>query len=262
MTKAGTGKYSYKVVLRKENVRKDGTSPLAIRLTINRKIKYYSLNKYIEAKDWDSEKGRAKKSLQMHHALNRLVDQVNSKTADALYELERNGKSITFQSFESVYFDDVGQDFYQFAIQHLNTIESRVSPGYIRKNRGDMNKLRRYAPELMISDIDLAFLRKFDDHMRRNLDNHSNTVAKTMKFVKLITNEALRQGKIKEDPFLHYRFEYKKTERHYLEMYEVWLLDEMLDNLNEEKLVNSLRIFLFACYTGLRYQDIKELSFN
>ena len=53
---------SIKIVLWKHDKKKDGTFPLAIRITQNRKTRYIFTGKYILEKDWDKDLSKVKKS--------------------------------------------------------------------------------------------------------------------------------------------------------------------------------------------------------
>ena len=53
---------SIKIVLWKHDKKKDGTFPLAIRITQNRKTRYIYTGQYILEKDWDKDFGKVKKS--------------------------------------------------------------------------------------------------------------------------------------------------------------------------------------------------------
>ena len=89
-----------------------------------------------------------------------------------------------------------------------------------------------------------------------------NTIAKHLRHIRTIINEAVRQGIIaKEDsPFTEYKI--KTTESHH-----TYLLPEELDklehiNLSRKKntLRHTLDAFLFCCYTGLRYSDFISMK--
>ncbi len=251
-----------KIVRRKEHIKRDNTAPICLRLTMNRKIRYINLNKYIEEQYWDVVKSRAKRNYHLADPLNLFLADKESKAIRIIYEFDNLDKPVTFTNFEKAFLNESNDDFYEFAKDHIETIRSRVSIGYVNKNYSDMRKLQAYAPELNLSDINLSFLRKFDRYMRETLKNQTNTVSKTMKFLRLITREALKQGNIKEDPFLHYNFESQETQRAYLSMEEIQVLESLLTELKEDKLRNTLKVFLFSCYTGLRYQDAYELRYN
>ena len=58
-----------KIVLRKNYRKKDGTFPIALRLTQYRKSKFLFTGEYILEKDWDETKGLAKRVISIPHDL-------------------------------------------------------------------------------------------------------------------------------------------------------------------------------------------------
>lgn len=83
-----------KIVLRNE-VRKDGTSPLAIRITKDRKQRYIYLDNRIQAKDWDKEKCRVKKSHPNCTRLNNYLLKKLSEMTEKAVELETQRDTVT-----------------------------------------------------------------------------------------------------------------------------------------------------------------------
>jgi len=73
-----------------------------------------------------------------------------------------------------------------------------------------------------------------------------------------ITNMAIRMEWLEKDPFKNYKLRFIKNERDYLTEREMYLLE------NTSFIPNGLErvkdIFLFSCYTGLSYIDIKNLQ--
>jgi len=75
-----------------------------------------------------------------------------------------------------------------------------------------------------------------------------------------ITNLALKMEWLDKDPFRNFKLRYIRNERDYLTERELDLIEEtsfMTIGLNRVK-----DVFLFSCYTGLSYIDIKELHPN
>ena len=52
--------YYAKIVLRTDTKKKDGTHPICIRLTFNRRLRYVSLFKYALKENWDQKTGFVK----------------------------------------------------------------------------------------------------------------------------------------------------------------------------------------------------------
>jgi len=65
-------------------------------------------------------------------------------------------------------------------------------------------------------------------------------------------------GWIEKDPFFHWKASWKPTERKVLTDHELNLLME--GKFQNKKLDRTWDVFLFCCFTGLSYVDVKKLS--
>lgn len=74
-----------KAVLRPDKARADGTAPLWIRITANRKSRYLATGIYLDPKHWNKTKARVRKSHPLAPALNaRLEEHVLDARTEAL----------------------------------------------------------------------------------------------------------------------------------------------------------------------------------
>lgn len=79
---------SIKVVLRKNMIKKDGTIPLALRISENYKTNYYWLGPYVLEKDWDKKFQKVKKSHPNHKKLNHFLLKKITEAQDLYFHSE------------------------------------------------------------------------------------------------------------------------------------------------------------------------------
>lgn len=81
--------------------------------------------------------------------------------------------------------------------------------------------------------------------------------------MKAITSRAQKDGIIETSPFLNYKITTDQKQREHLTLKEIARLEKIYHSpilsANEKE---SLRAFLFCCYTGLRLSDMKTLTYN
>ena len=82
-----------KIVLRKNMIKKDGTIPLAIRISANYKTNYKWLGQYILEKDWDKVAGKAKRSHPNYKRLNNFLLKKLTEANDVY--LDNSDENIT-----------------------------------------------------------------------------------------------------------------------------------------------------------------------
>ena len=72
-----------------------------------------------------------------------------------------------------------------------------------------------------------------------------------------MTNLALKLEWLEKDPFKQFKLNFQKHNRSYLSERELELIEETtFKGAGYEKVRN---VFLFSCYTGLAYIDVKQL---
>lgn len=75
-----------------------------------------------------------------------------------------------------------------------------------------------------------------------------------------LTDKAWRRGIIRTDPFSEYSLEMQETDRGYLTEEELKLIANTVFVDKQTNLVRDM--FLFGCFTGLSYIDIKTLTYD
>lgn len=79
-----------KIVRRKNKERKDGTAPLALRISVNYKTNYSFVGQYILEKDWDKESGKVKRSHSNAKKLNNFLMKKLTEANDISFEVNQN----------------------------------------------------------------------------------------------------------------------------------------------------------------------------
>jgi integrase len=117
-----------------------------------------------------------------------------------------------------------------------------------------------YQKSIKLHKITYEWLRKFEYHLRNNLENGDNTVAGNIKFIRTYLNRAVNKGHCKRtDIDWQVKFEdgdrVPLTKQELQRLYLLWERNEL-----EESLQNVLRYFFFPCYGGgLRFNDVRKL---
>lgn len=112
--------------------------------------------------------------------------------------------------------------------------------------------------DMELNKLNHAFITDFDFYLRSERKISSVSGAKYIKHLKKIVNSSLAHGWLQTNPFANYRSQAKISER-------VFLTKDELENMRTkkitiERMVQVRDIFLFCCYTGLAYIDIKRLK--
>jgi len=250
-------------IVQKDYTRSDGLRNTFIRLTIKRKVKYYRLDVYVHPSHF--KKGIVSKKDSDYKNKNTLIEQAIIKSKKILFDFRIQDKPITHNKFKQNFYNgSYGSDsFYDFYVAQVNILKDKLEHNTIRVYNSQIIKLREFKKEATFNDIDLDFITGFEGFIKKNKGNNQNTVTKSIKCIKAILNRAEDQGIIKDNPIKDYKLKQIQGNRNYLTKDELARIERLYDtNGLKPNLLNVLRYFLFSCYTGLRYQDIKVLRFK
>lgn len=124
-----------------------------------------------------------------------------------------------------------------------------------------LSKFERAFPKIQCAQITPAVIQEFRERMHRQ-GNCDNTISKTLAALKTLINKARRSGMIQGDPFVNIRIRKINSTRHYLTTDELQFLHSHFltdrQNLSRPE-QDAVLAFLFSCFTGLRYSDLKSL---
>lgn len=254
-----------KIILRSDYQKKDRSQPICLRATINRKVKVYSLKISATSKNWNSNKGLVKALDPDSYRKNSIIKFYLKKTNDIIFNYRIQDKLLTIAEFDRIFKHNrmALKSFCNFAESEINDYKEKYSRETLRFYKYQITKLRQFSPDLAFNDITVRFIKDYENYMLSELGNNPNTVSKTLKFVKSILNKAIQEGIIKENVFNKIPIKRYEGHREFLTLNEIAKLESMYNSkeLKGNK-KNVLSYFLFACYTGLRYYDIKNLKYK
>ena len=76
----------------------NGTHPLMLRLTKNRRIKYISLHISLDAKFWDFDKGRPKRNCPEKERINALIETKTKELQEQIMDFKTSDKEYTLST--------------------------------------------------------------------------------------------------------------------------------------------------------------------
>jgi integrase len=119
-------------------------------------------------------------------------------------------------------------------------------------------KAKYKVSDMSVKQLNPQMVDDFSVFLRVDLNIAHNTSIKFMQNFKRITALCMRNGWIVRDPFTGIKLSLKEVDRPYLneeELRRVIAYHSPIDRLNRVR-----DFFLFACFTGLAYADVKKLK--
>ena len=263
---------TFAVLFFTRNTRKNsGTLSIYARITVNGKRTEISLKRSVPVNHWDVSKGRARGNAQNIRILNNYLDQVYGQILEGHKQLFQEHKMITPQAVKARYLgeDDQHKTLMELVEYHNTTMHTSLRPGtmknyYSTKKYLDMFLADRLkTKDIYLRQLSYRFITDFEQYIRtyrpkkaRKTCTNNGTMKHLERLMKM-TNLAIKLEWLDKDPFRNYKLNFIKNERSYLTQREIDLITNT--TFNSETYERVKDVFIFSCYTGLSYIDVKEL---
>ncbi len=248
----------------------NGLIPIYMRITINGKRIELSTNRFIEISKWSTEAGKMKGTSEEARSINNHLDLLKNQIRDAEMELIYKKITITTEIFKSKLLgvDERARMLVPIFQDHNNKIKELVGKEYAPGTLERYTTSLKHTIEFMqwkynISDIDItkidhAFITDYEFWLRSVRNCANNTAVKYLKNFNKIIKLCLANDWLDKNPFANYKSKVKEVERVYLTEKEIQSIIEK--DFKTERLSLVRDIFLFSCFTGLAYIDVKNLT--
>ena len=252
-------KIRYRLVYnRKKQLNKQGTALVQVEASLNQRKIYFKTNIYLRPENWDKQTAQVIDHPQANDLNAMLFEYVLHLQAIELSFWKR-GISPTLSLLKDAIKKDtpINVTFAVFAKEYVKHSDRRQST---KDNLiTTINVLQEFRPGLDFKDITYSFLKDFEAYLREK-GNGVNTVAKHLRQLRTLVNEAINQGYIHADayPFRKFKIKQEKGRHEFLTPDELRKLENL--EVSDQKLRHVLDAFLFCCYVGLRFSDFCQLT--
>lgn len=256
------GKLTYKVKIKDEYIRHDGTSSLYVQIFLNGRKKIFPLNLSVKAIHFDKVKQRVSSKFENHKDYNLIIEkfladlntiEINYRLSNIVLDIDKLTNEILNPSSWIC--------FITFWDEELERQKGLLKPGTYRQQKSALEKLRKYKDNLYFYEIDKKQIEDIRIFLKVKMKNEDNTISTFFKNFKKYLNVALDRGikvplnssDIKRPNFKSHRTFLMPDEINTL--YKYWK-SEFINEAHK----NILSKFLFSCFTGLRISDIKNIE--
>ena len=258
--------------VRKNYVNKNGKTGIMIRITLNGEISQFSSKLDVDPGQWDVKAGKLKGRSIQAAQFNALLDNIRASLVNHYHEIENTEAFVTAEKIRNAFLGITTRQrtLLELFKQHNEDIQKLVgiskTPATIAKYDRtyrrliDFMKYKYNISDISLKEINHMFITDFETYLRSESGCNENTTAKFMQFFRRIIIIAKNNGWIFADPFANYTIRLKRVDRGYLTEKEVEKI--IKKKFATDRLNNVRDIFIFSCFTGLAYIDVKNLTFH
>lgn len=264
--------FNVRFVVRPIKVNKAGYAPLEVSiivdkdrtvLTLPRKVKLERWNQSFQIVDGDDEEVTE---------INEFINVARTKLFGCQSKLMSRNIPVTVETVKDLFTGKIKDrnttlvTLYQEHNEEYKAMYKVLSITYTtyQKHTTTLKHLQSYLKEkynrtdIQMNEINKSFVDGFSNYIRTNLKIQNNTSVNYMKNLRKICLRAFNDGVIDRNPFSSVKLHIEPVDVDFLTMREIKVIynkDCHCDRLNQVR-----DIFIFCCFTGLAYIDVKELN--
>ncbi|MFD2520347.1 phage integrase SAM-like domain-containing protein [Emticicia soli] len=259
---------SVKIVLRKKKI-SDGTYPLAIRITLDRKTTFFHLGNNLKEADWDVANQKVRKSHPNSVRLNNLILQKKAEASDSLISLQGNKERVTLGAVrKEVSPSKQETSFFAQAAIFIDNMQKAGKYNRIKTDQTRINHFKEFLgnQDIAFADINVLLLKRFQAYLKSTRNISERTIVNHLLIIRTIYNQAIKSGLIDNK---NYPFGKGKIAIKFPDSVKMGLIPEEVKTIEALELptnsyLNHARnIWLFSFYfAGVRISDVLRMKWS
>lgn len=258
--------------LKKNEPKPDGKAPVMGRITVNGTIAQFSCKLNVKPALWDTKANRASGKSIEAQKINRKLDNIRTQIGKQYQRLSDKDNFVSAEKIKNAYLGfgeeyrtllSIADEFYEQYAKRVG--KDRTEGSYeqllINRKRMVMFLRNRYnLSDIPIREIEPQFIEDYYAYLLEERKLAGSTLLTAITKLKQIMLIAQRKGYVQVNPFAGFRFKVRTRDRGYLTEDELHRFMTVELRLYKQRQVRD--IFVFCCFTGLAYSDVKKLTFD
>lgn len=251
--------------MRYDKKRMDGTCPLNFQVLVNsKKTTLYISSAKLTEKDWDKEKEIVTKNYNEWRRLNVFLLKEKSRLENfivdrSIQELEINGEIIkSFYAGKSL----KDKDFYFYFDEFFEKKKVDISEGTQYHYTLLVKQIKEYKKNLTLGEMDDDFMENLFHYWKTKKNLGASGLGMRRKNLMTVFRYFLRKRYVITNPLLDIEKPIEKTRDEFITKNGIRSITNL--DLNFGYRTNGLNLtrdlFLFSCFTGLRYGDVVKIN--
>lgn len=252
--------------------RKNGKTPINLIIRLNGQRVSLSTHLFVSPKEWDTTRQRVKGTNESAKVTNAVLKQILNRLYKKEAELLERGYVLTADLLRDAFLDKVDaiqsktlvQTYQEFLDNLKQEVGIKTSDdtyyNYFRAFELTKEYMRKKfkRDDMQLFELNHSFIANLDTFLRTTYHQKQNTAVKYLKCLKHVINIAVANGNIPANPFVNYKTEREVVDKPFLTEEELRII------INKDFAIKRLErvrdIFIFSCFTGLSYSDVKTLD--
>jgi len=248
-------------------VLQDGRQSISLRLTFQRKCRYFALNLKCLSKEWDEISCRFRKNYPTWREDNDYLISVEKRASDIIREFAMNNSMFTMARFGQEMFSTYTKGSHRLVSDCVNAMAE------YHRNKGSYNTsvnfkahamvVSAFRPKSVMADIDEKWLSDFEKYQRNVRGSSGSGILTNMCVLRTVCRWMIKNGEMPDSwyPFKKYQMGHLKGSgvKRALTLDDIRKIEQAEVFGKIERLARDMFIFSFYC-RGINLADIMNLT--
>lgn len=267
---------TFKIILRKNKIKRNGNHPIALRISKGNKSTYFTLKFDCNKNQWEEGASRFNYNYPNYRKVNKILTGIEDKIETVINELKIENEYFTLDDIKNRFREGKSREkrkntysFIEYMDEIISDLMDSNKVGNAKVYRDTKNSFIKYLGKdyitLTFKGVNLRLLNKYLVYLR-SLNNKDGGIAVKFRTLRAVYNKAIKENyaDASDYPFNNFNFGQFKEKRNY----EVLDRDEVnrIINLNIEnqpQLKLTKDTFLFSYYLGgMNFIDLIQLEWK
>jgi len=267
-----TEKSTFRILfyLKRTKTLNNGKLTIFMRVTINGERAEISTHQSVESHLWNQGKAVVKGFSNSAKQVNDNLEHLKLKVFQYKKELENSDQEISARTLGDLLQGKSSRrkGLIELFLEHnkgcRELVGKDIAPATLTRYETTLMHVKNFIQtkyrleDMQLQSINHEFITNFEHYLKTVRNCGHNTTVKYIRNLRKIIRMALSNDWIKLDPFRNISYHLKEVNRDYLTDSELKLL--INKEFSIERLSRIKDIFLFCCFTGLAFSDVKNLT--
>ncbi|SNT17277.1 Site-specific recombinase XerD [Ekhidna lutea] len=250
--------------------KKTGEAPIMARITVNGKRAELATGKKVMPEKWNVNAGKVRGNSEEARVINYHLSKMEVKLQKIYDKLVEDDQYISSSTLKNLFLGKTNKQHSLLKLfrYHNDSIEKQVgkeySSGTLERYKTAYRHVESFVKDhygredFALKDLNYTFVNDYELYLKSTKGIGHNTTMKYIRQMKKIIILAIKNEWLDRDPFARFEITTKEVKKGYLNKEE---LSELYSKeFGAERLEHVRDAFLFCCYTGLSYSDVKKLT--
>lgn len=241
-----------------------------LRITVNSKRAELSIKRKVSLEKWNSTSSRVKGFSKEAQEINQYIDVISNKINKIHQRFVDEGRNYTASNIRDFYLgkNEVQKMVLKIFQDHNDQVDKLVGKDFAprtalryktaKKHLESYIKKEYCADDIPVKEVDYKFIAGYEYFLKTERNCAHNSAVKYITNFKKIIRIAYANDWINKDPFINWKAKLKVVVREFLSEEEIQTM--INKELHIERLGYVRDVFIFSCFTGLAYVDVRKLT--